>query len=153
MFSSGVDGTVPIQRQGAKIIEPPTQHDLMACEIVDAAFTVHTTLGPGLLESVYEQCLACELEERNIAFQREIALPVTYRNHQIDAGFRMDLAVGGLVVMEVKATEKIHPVHEAQLATYLKLSRHQLGLLINFNVVLIIYDIKRRVRSQPQAPL
>lgn len=129
------------------MIEPSTRHDLIAREVVDAAFTVHTTLGPGLLESVYEQCLAFELDARNIAFQRQVPLPVIYRDHQIDAGFRMDLVVGGLVVVEVKATEKIHPIHEAQLATYLKLSGHQLGLLINFNVVLIKYGIKRRVRS------
>jgi GxxExxY protein len=130
------------------MIEPSTEHDLVARQIVDAAFTVHSSLGPGLLETVYEQCLACELEARDIACQRQVALPVQYRNKRIDAGYRMDLVVGGLVVVEVKAAEKILPVHEAQLATYLKLSGYQIGLLINFNVVLIKYGIKRRINSQ-----
>jgi GxxExxY protein len=117
--------------------EPSTEHDPVAREIVDAAFAVHTTLGPGLLESVYQQCLACELEAREIPLQRQVALPVRYQNIQIDAGYRMDLVVGGLVVVEIKATEKTLPIHEAQLVTYLKLSGYQLGLLINFNVALI----------------
>jgi GxxExxY protein len=128
--------------------EPSSEHDLLAREIVDAAFAVHTTLGPGLLESVYQQCLVYELEARDIPFQRQVALPVLYRNHRIDAGFRMDIVAGGLVVVEVKATEKILPVHEAQLATYLKLSGLRLGLLINFNVVLIKYGIRRRINSR-----
>ena len=127
--------------------EPSAEHDLVAREIVDAAFAVHSAPGPGLLESVYEQCLAYELEARGILFQRQVLLPVFYRNNKIDAGFRMDMIIGGLVVVEIKATEKILPVHEAQLATYLKLSGCQLGLLINFNVVLIKYGIRRRVSS------
>ena len=102
--------------------EPSAEHDLVAREVVDAAFAVHSMLGPGLLESVYEQCLAYELEARDIAFRRQVALPVLYRNRRIDAGFRLDMVVGGLVVVEVKAVEKIVPVHEAQLATYLKFS-------------------------------
>jgi GxxExxY protein len=128
--------------------EPSTEHDLVAREIVDAAFAVHATLGPGLLESVYEQCLACELEAREIPFQRQVALPVRYRSIQIDAGYRIDLIVGGLVVVEIKATERTLPIHEAQLVTYLKLSGYQLGLLINFNVPLLKYGIRRRVNSR-----
>lgn len=128
--------------------EPSPEHDLVARQIVDAAFAVHSSLGPGLLESVYAQCLACELEARSIPLQRQVVLPVQYRNKRIDAGLRMDLVVAELVVVEIKAAEKILPVHEAQLATYLKLSGHRLGLLINFNVVLIKYGIKRRVSSQ-----
>ena len=121
--------------------EPSPEHDLVARQIVDAAFTVHDTLGPGLLESVYEQCLACELEAREIPFQRQVTLPVLYRNKRIEVGYRMDLIVGGLVVVEVKAAEKTLPVHEAQLVTYLKLSGYQLGLLIK-------YGIRRRVNSR-----
>ena len=127
--------------------EPSAEHDLVAREVVDAAFAVHSMLGPGLLESVYEQCLAYELEARDVAFQRQVALPVRYRNRRIDAGFRLDMVVGGLVVVEIKAVEKIAPVHDAQLATYLKLSGHRLGFLINFNVVLIKYGIKRRINN------
>jgi GxxExxY protein len=130
------------------MFEPSVEIDAIAHQIVDAAFAVHCALGPGLLESVYEQCLAYELEARDIPFQRQVALPVMYRNIRIDAGFRMDMVVGGLVVVEVKAAEKILPIHEAQLATYLKLSGHQPGLLINFNVILIKYGIKRRVNSR-----
>ena len=130
------------------MVEPSPEHDLVARQIVDAAFAVHGTLGPGLLESVYEQCLACELEAREIPFQRQVAAPVLYRDKRIEVGYRMDLVVGGLVVVEVKATERTLPVHEAQLVTYLKLSGYQLGLLINFNVVLIKYGIRRRVNSR-----
>jgi len=82
------------------------EHDFIARQIVDSAFTVHTTLGPGLLESVYEQCLACELATRNILVERQVALPVVYRNIRIEAGFRMDMVVSGLVVVEIKASEK-----------------------------------------------
>jgi GxxExxY protein len=136
------------RRQVAKMIEPSSRHDFFAREIVDAAFAVHTTLGPGLLGSVYQQCLACELEEREIPFEQQVVLPLQYRHKRIDAGFRMDLVVGGLVVVEIKATEKTLQVHEAQLDTYLKFSGYQLGLLINFNVVLIKYGIRRRINSQ-----
>lgn len=114
---------------------------------MDAAFAVHSALGPGLLESVYEQCLAAELELRNIPFQRQIAMPVLYRGMRLEAGFRIDLLVGGLIVVEVKATETTLPIHEAQLVTYLKLSGYRLGLLINFNVKLIKDGIRRRIHS------
>jgi GxxExxY protein len=125
--------------------EPSAEHDLVARQIVDAAFAVHSTLGPGLLESVYEQCLGCELEARDIPFLRQVGLPVQYRNKRIDVGYRIDMVVGGLVVVEIKAIEKILPVHEAQLSTYLKLSGYQVGFLVNFNVALIKYGIKRRI--------
>ena len=130
------------------MVEPSPAHDLLAQQIVDAAFAVHQALGPGLLESVYEQCLIYELEARAIPFQRQVALPVRYRDKRIDTGYRMDLVVGGLVVVEIKAVEKTLPVHEAQLSTYLKLSGHQLGLLINFNVALIKFGIKRRANTR-----
>jgi GxxExxY protein len=140
--------SVPVQRQAAKdakMLEPSPEHDLAARQVVDAAFAVHTAPGPGLLESVYEQCLAYELEARDVPFQRQVALPVQYRGKRIDAGFRMDMVAGGLVMVEIKAVEKALPIHEAQLATYLKFSGRRIGLLINFNVVLIKYGIKRRV--------
>jgi GxxExxY protein len=130
------------------MIEPSPEHDLVVRQIVDAAFVVHSTLGPGLLESVYEQCLACELEAREIPFLRQVGFPVCYRNKWINVGYRMDMVVGELVVVEIKAIEKILPVHEAQLSTYLKLAGHQVGLLINFNVALIKYGIRRRISSR-----
>ena len=120
--------------------------DLIARQIVDSAFAVHSTLGPGLLESVYEQCLAAELIARGVTVLRQVTVPLVYRDTQIDAGFRIDLLVGGSVVVEVKAAERTLPVHEAQLLTYLKLSGYRLGFLINFNVSLIKDGIKRRIR-------
>ncbi len=91
-------------------------------QIIDAAMCVHTALGPGLLESAYESCLAFELSDRGLSVQRQVELPVIYRGHRVSAGFRIDLVVEDLVVVEVKAIEQLLPVHEAQLLTYLKLS-------------------------------
>jgi GxxExxY protein len=129
------------------VTEPTREQDFIARQVVDSAFAVHTTLGPGLLESVYEQCLACELSSRNIVLERQVAVAVTYRELRMDAGFRMDMVVDGSVVVEVKATERTLPVHEAQLLTYLKLSGYPIGLLINFNVPRIKDGIRRMVRS------
>jgi len=109
-------------REAAKMIEPSQSHDDVARQIVDSAFVVHTTLGPGLLESVYEQCLECELRTRGMALERQVSVPLLYRDIRIDAGFRMDLVVAGMVVVEIKAVEKTLPIHAAQLVTYLKLS-------------------------------
>jgi GxxExxY protein len=123
-----------------------TDQEAIAREIVDSAFAVHSTLGPGLLESVYEQCLAAELNFRDVPVVRQLPVPVIYRDVRMDAGFRIDMVVGGMVVVEVKAAEKILPIHEAQLLTYLKLSGYRLGFLINFNVPLIKDGIRRRIR-------
>src|SRR5579859_5182197 len=128
--------------------EPTAEHERIAREIVDSSFAVHTALGPGLLESVYEQCLGCELSIRGITVERQVPIPVFYRNLRMDAGFRMDLVAEGLVIVEVKAVEKILDVHKAQLLTYLKLSGQKLGLLVNFNVPLIEEGIKRVVHSR-----
>ncbi|PPQ27292.1 GxxExxY protein [Rhodopila globiformis] len=129
------------------MLEPSLEHDVVARQIVDAAFAVHSVLGPGLLEAVYEQCLAYELETREIPFRRQVVLPICYRGRRIDAGFRMDMVVCELVVVEIKAVERLLPIHEAQLATYLRLSRLQLRLLINFNVILIKQGIRRRINN------
>lgn len=125
--------------------EHAPRYDEIARQIVDSALTVHRALGPGLLEAVYEQCLAYELRARGIGVQRQITVPIRYRDAQIDAGLRMDMVVDGLVVVEIKAIEKLLPVHEAQLLTYLKFSGHRIGLLINFNVLLIKHGIKRMI--------
>jgi GxxExxY protein len=125
------------------VSEPSTDHDLVARQIVDGAFAVHSSLGPGLLESVYEQCLGYELRSRNLNVASQVALPVHYREIHIDAGFRLDLIVNELVIVEVKAVERLMPVHEAQLLTYLKLAQKRLGILVNFNVPLIKDGIRR----------
>jgi GxxExxY protein len=127
------------------MIEPSPEHDRAARAIVDSAFAVHTALGPGLLESVYEACLAHELRSRNLDVALQVALPVIYRDISIDAGFRMDMVVNGLIIVEIKAVERLMPIHEAQLLTYLKLSRKRLGLLINFNTVRIRDGIRRLI--------
>ena len=114
-------------------------------KIIGAAIEVHRTLGPGLLESVYQTCLAHELTERGIAFVQEKAIPVVYKEHQIDCGFRLDFLVADKVVVELKAQDSLQPVHEAQLLTYLKLTGCKVGLLINFNAPLLKDGIVRRV--------
>lgn len=129
------------------MIEPTPAQNQISKQVVDAAFAVHSALGPGLLETVYEQCLRHELEMRGLDVRCQVPLPITYRNVQIEAGFRIDMIVGDSVVIEIKAVEKVLPVHEAQLHTYLKLSGHTLGFLINFNVPLIRDGLRRRVLS------
>lgn len=117
----------------------------IATEIVDAVFQVHSSLGPGLLESVYEECLACELSERNLAYERQVVMPISYKDHRIDTGLRLDFLVEGQIVIEVKAVETLVPVHTSQILTYLKLGGYRLGFLVNFNVTLIKHGIHRYV--------
>ncbi|WP_295437697.1 GxxExxY protein [uncultured Thiodictyon sp.] len=121
----------------------PVSTDDVARQIVDAAFKVHSTLGPGLLESVYEVCLAYELTKRGLEVSRQVALPVIYDGMQLDAGFRLDLLVCNCVIVELKVVELLLAIHKAQLLTYLKLSGYRLGFLINFNVPLIKDGIVR----------
>jgi GxxExxY protein len=111
--------------------------------VVDAAFAVHSKLGPGLLESVYEVCLAHELEKRGRHVRRQLSLPVLYDGIRMDAGLRLDMVVDDCLVVEIKAVEQILPVHKAQVLTYLKLTGNRLGLLINFNTPLIRDGIRR----------
>jgi GxxExxY protein len=118
----------------------------IARTIVDAAFTVHTKLGPGLLESVYETALAHELFKRGMPFQRQQAMPVVYDTIKMELGFRADLVVSGKVIVEIKSIEAIAPVRK-QLLTYLRLTDKRLGLLINFNVELIKNGITRVVNN------
>ena len=127
--------------------EPDAAADLAARSVVDAALAVHRALGPGLLESVYEHCLAHELATRDVSVERQVPLPVTYRGTRVDAGFRVDMIVAGVVLVEIKAVERLLPVHEAQVLTYLKLSRQRIALLLNFNVVLLKHGIRRLIRS------
>lgn len=113
--------------------------------IIGAAIEVHRELGPGLLESAYEECLAWELKERKLAFERQRPLPVRYKQVSMECGYRLDLLVADSVVVEIKSIEEIEPVHEAQLLTYLKLGGWRVGLLLNFNVTLLKDGIRRRV--------
>jgi GxxExxY protein len=119
----------------------------IAKEIVDAAFRIHTTLGPGLLESVYDSVLAYELGRRGLRTVRQQAIPVIYESVRIDAGFRADLVVEDKVIVEVKSVEALAPVHKKQLLTYLRLADKRLGLLINFQVALIKDGITRIVNG------
>lgn len=113
--------------------------------IIGAAIEVHRHLGPGLLESAYEECLAYELVQRSIPFERQRPVPVQYRDVRLDCGFRVDLLGGGRVVVELKAVDKLMPIHRAQMLTYLKLTGCKLGLLLNFNVPVMRDGIKRLV--------
>src|SRR5919197_3889853 len=119
----------------------------IAKQIVDAAFRIHTALGPGLLESVYDAVLAFELGRRGLRTTRQQPIPVLYENIRIDAGFRADLVVEGKVIVEVKSVELLAPVHKKQLLTYLRLADKRLGLLINFHVALIKHGIIRIVNG------
>lgn len=113
--------------------------------VLDAAFKVHTALGPGLLESVYETCTAYELTQSGLSAPTQIGLPVTYQGIKMDAGLRPDMIVNECVIVEFKSVETMHPVFDAQLITYLKLTGIRLGFLINFNVVHLKDGIKRMV--------
>jgi GxxExxY protein len=113
--------------------------------ILGAAIEVHRHLGPGLLESAYEECLCHELCLRELRFQRQVELPVDYKGLKLNCGYKIDLIVQGEVVLELKAVEKLLPIHHAQLLTYLKLAQKRVGLLINFNVPLLTQGIIRRV--------
>jgi GxxExxY protein len=128
---------------GGGILPVPAELDLLAKTVVDAAFKVHSALGPGLMESVYEICLAHELKKRGLKFQTQAAFPVVYDGVRLDTGLRLDVLVEDQLVVELKAVETMLPVFEAQLLTYLKLTGKRLGLLINFNVPKIKEGIKR----------
>ena len=121
----------------------PAEIEQMATIAVDAAFAVHYELGPGLLESAYEACFARELELRGIAYQRQLAVPLDYKGKLIEVGFRADVVIGGKLLIELKAVEQVIPVHRAQVITYLKILKLPLGLLINFNELLIRDGIQR----------
>jgi GxxExxY protein len=115
----------------------------VATEIVDAAFKIHSKLGPGLLESAYHALMVYELTKRGLRVRKEVELPVVYEEVRIDLGYRLDLIVEECVIVELKAVEKLHPIHDAQLLTYLKLTGIRLGILINFNTRVIKDGIKR----------
>lgn len=134
------------QSNTAQHFSPLSQREQwLAEQIVQIAFAVHKALGPGLLESVYEKCFCYELQNRNIPHRRQVALPIVYNDLIIDDALRIDILVDDLVIIELKAQENFHPVWEAQILSYLKLSQLRLGYLLNFHVPLMKDGIKRRI--------
>jgi GxxExxY protein len=139
----------PPRHQDTKVSDPasvPAVLDDIARDIVDAAYKVHVALGPGLLESVYRQCLTHELGKRGRSVGREVAIPLIYDEVRLESGLRLDMLVDESVIVGLKAVEKLLPLHEAQRLTYLKLARKRLGFLINVNVPLINEGIRRLAR-------
>ena len=123
----------------------------IATEIVDAAIKVHRSLGPGLLESAYQQCLAYELRQRGLSVECEVSIPVTYENVQIEVGYRGDMIVENCIIIENKTVDQLAPIHQAQLLTYMKLQDFHLGFLLNWNVPLMKNGIKRMVNHLPES--
>jgi GxxExxY protein len=120
--------------------------------IIGAAIAVHRELGPGLLESAYEACLEFELRDCGFDVQRQVTLPVVYRGTTVEAGFRIDLLVNGLVILELKAVDRLEKIHEAQIHTYLRLTKLKLGLLMNFNTKILVDGVRRVVRGSLDEP-
>ena len=120
-------------------------HKELTDRVIGCAIEVHRHLGPGLLENAYEECLCRELDLQVIPFKRQVSLPIEYKGVKLDCGYRMDVVVEDRVVVKIKCVEKLLPLHEAQLLTYLKLSDMQVGLLLNFNVPVLKSGIKRFV--------
>jgi len=112
-------------------------------KVIGCAIEVHRTLGPGLLESTYQQCLAHELEVQEIPFASEVDLPIDYKRIKLNCGYRLDLMVDGRLIVELKAVDEVSGLHQAQLMTYMKLARVSLGLLINFNVSRLVDGVRR----------
>ena len=117
--------------------------DDLTGEVIGAAIEVHNTLGPGLLESAYEECLCRELELRKLPYERQRELPIEYKGLKLECGYRLDILVANRLILELKACESLQPMHEAQLLTYLKLTGIKIGLLIDFNVPVLKQGIKR----------
>jgi len=121
----------------------PQEVEKLTTLAVDAAFAVHSELGPGLLESAYQACFTHELELRGVGYQKELPVPLTYKGKRIEVGFRADVVIEQKLLIELKAVEQVLPIHKAQVITYLKLMHFPLGLLINFNEILIKDGIQR----------
>jgi len=124
----------------------PSELEALSRALVDSAFKVHQALGPGLLESVYEACLCVELNNRGIAYEAQSPVDIIYEGKRVDAGLRVDLLVERSIILELKAVDKLLPIHQSQLLTCLKLADLRLGLLINFNVAMFKQDVKRIIR-------
>ena len=133
------------EHEGREGREEAVDLERLARIVVDAGLKVHRTLGPGLLESAYEHCLARELQIRGLAVRRQVALPIVYEGAKLESGYRLDLVIDDALVIEVKAVEVLTRLHEAQVLTYLRLSGHRIGFLMNFNVTLFKQGVRRLV--------
>ena len=121
--------------------------DELTGRIIGAAIDIHRQLGPGLLESTYEECMVYELNERGIAYERQVELPIHYKGKQLPGNYRIDLLVAQQIILELKSVQKLEPVHDAQLLTYLKLANKRCGLLLNFNVPVMKQGIRRLLNN------
>jgi GxxExxY protein len=130
-----------------KVSEEQEFLDRITEKIIGCAIEVHKGLGPGLLESAYEECLCYELKQIGLKFERQVSLPVVYKGVKLDCGYRMDIVVENSVIVEVKAVENLIPVHDAQLLSYLKLYNKKVGLLMNFHVPILKKGLKRIVNN------
>jgi GxxExxY protein len=139
-----VDSSFKRQERQARQ-EPSAEIDRLAGLVVDAGLKVHKALGPGLLESVYEHCLAHELHARGVSIARQVALPIVYDQVALDAGYRLDIVAADQIIIEIKAVEALTRLHEAQMLTYLRLSGLPLGFLMNFNVPMFKQGVRRFV--------
>ena len=139
-------------RRGRELTQPSCEEERIATAVVHAAYLVHKALGPGLLERIYEACLCHELSKAGFECKRQVPVPILYDGLCFDEGFRLDVLVEDRIVCELKAVDKPHPVHEAQLLSHLKLTCRNLGLLINFNVPLVRDGIKRIVSNILKTP-
>jgi len=135
--------TLSARHYGGKLLKMDINH--LTGQIIGAAIEVHKALGPGLLESAYEECLCHEFGLKQMHYKRQQALPVEYKGVKLDCGYRIDLVVERLVILELKSVDRLQPIHEAQLLTYLKLTGLKVGLLINFNVPVLKEGIKRLI--------
>ena len=135
-------GEVSVDERNAKW---DVKFDELSNKVLGCALEVHRQLGPGLLESAYEQCLAYELKRANIPFRVQVELPIEYKQIQLDCGYRMDLLVADRLIVELKSVDQLLRIHEAQILTYMKLAKLKIGLLINFNVEVLRQGIKRFV--------
>lgn len=134
-----------------KLVRVPDEVERLLTAVVDAAFAVHQELGPGLLESAYEACLSHKLRLRNVNHQLQLPVPLNYKGIRIEVGYRADVVVEEKLLVELKAVDQLLPIHTAQVVTYLRLKRFPLGLLINFNEVLIKHGI-HRILNVPRSP-
>ena len=135
----------PFNAEGAEVARSTLNE--LSHEVIAAAIKVHSKLGPGLLESAYQSCFIFELRNRGLRAEAEVGLPVVYEGHKVDLGYRIDVLIEGVLVVELKALEAIHPVHKAQLLSQVRLSGRKLGLLINFNVEHLRDGITRVVNN------
>jgi GxxExxY protein len=126
-------------------VENPADRDPLSERVIGLAIDVHRALGPGLLESAYEECLCLELKQAEIVYARQVALPIVYKGVRLDCGYRLDVVVDEALILEIKAVEQLLPIHEAQILTYLRLSGHRVGLIINFNTALLKNGVSRFV--------